>query len=344
MRNITHTKTSNNKIVGEISMKWKQVIGLIIAATVFMITGITSVKVNEASRESLLKKANIDTSQFPEFDLPTEDYIGIVTVSGTIQEQSEQSIFDTTSGYQHDTSMEYIDRLIEDTSNKGILLYVDSPGGTVYESEELYNKLKEYKNLTNRPIWTYMAHYAASGGYMTSVAGDVLYANKNTVTGSIGVIMTGYDMSGLYEKLGIRYVSITSGENKDSSKLTDEQIKIYQSQIDEYYENFVDIVAKERTLSKSEVEKVADGRTYTAKQAQEMGLLDEISSYEDMKDKMSDVVGVEEFYEPKMDQNILADLFAKVKDTVPKSEAQILQELSEEKRSGVLMYYADGLQ
>ena len=229
MKNITHTKTSNNKIVGEISMKWKQVIGLIIAATVFMITGITSVKVNEASRESLLKKANIDTSQFPEFDLPTEDYIGIVTVSGTIQEQSEQSIFDTTSGYQHDTSMEYIDRLIEDSSNKGILLYVDSPGGTVYESEELYNKLKEYKNLTNRPIWTYMAHYAASGGYMTSVAGDVLYANKNTVTGSIGVIMTGYDMSGLYEKLGIRYVSITSGENKDSSKLTDEQIKIYQS-------------------------------------------------------------------------------------------------------------------
>ena len=61
-----------------------------------------------------------------------------------------------------------------------------------------------------------MAHYAASGGYMTSVTGDKIYANKNTVTGSIGVIMSGYDMSGLYEKLGIRYVSITSGVNKDS--------------------------------------------------------------------------------------------------------------------------------
>ena len=70
-----------------------------------------------------------------------------------------------------------------------------------------------------------MAHYAASGGYMTSVTGDKIYANKNTVTGSIGVIMSGYDMSGLYEKLGIRYVSITSGVNKDSSKLTDEQVE-----------------------------------------------------------------------------------------------------------------------
>src|SRR5699024_10424797 len=178
-------------------------------------------------------------------------------------------------------------RLMEDSNNKGILLYVDSPGGTVYESEELYLKLKEYKETTDRPVWDYMAHYAASGGYMVSMAADRIYANPNTVTGSIGVIMSGYDLTGLYEKLGIRYVSITSGENKDSSQLTDEQIAIYQTQVDEYYNKFVGIVSEGRSMSEDDVKALADGRTYTAKQAQENGLIDEISLYEDMKDAMS---------------------------------------------------------
>ena len=112
-----------------------------------------------------------------------------------------------------------------------------------------YLKLKEYKETTDRPVWDYMAHYAASGGYMVSMAADRIYANPNTVTGSIGVIMSGYDLTGLYEKLGIRYVSITSGENKDSSQLTDEQIAIYQTQVDEYYNKFIGIVSEGRSMS-----------------------------------------------------------------------------------------------
>ncbi len=75
--------------------------------------------------------------------------------------------------------MEYVDELMDDENNKGILLYVDSPGGAVYESEELYDKLMEYKKITKQPIWTYMAHYAASGGYMASVSSDKIYANKS---------------------------------------------------------------------------------------------------------------------------------------------------------------------
>ena len=103
---------------------------------------------------------------------------------------------------------------------------------------------------------------------MTSVTGDKIYANKNTVTGSIGVIMSGYDMSGLYEKLGIRYVSITSGVNKDSSKLTDEQVAIYQSQVDECYQEFVNIVVgRKRYVGRPGKSNWQTGRTYTAKQA-----------------------------------------------------------------------------
>ena len=206
-------------------MKNKQIIGLVVAGAVFIVTGVTSVLTNTLSANTMAEDVTTMLAGELEFDPPADDYIGVVNVVGTIQEQTQSSVLDTSSGYQHNTTMDYIDNLMEDSDNKGILLYVDSPGGAVYESEELHDKLIEYKETTGRPIWTYMAHYAASGGYMTSVTGDKIYANKNTVTGSIGVIMSGYDMSGLYEKLGIRYVSITSGVNKDSSKLTDEQVE-----------------------------------------------------------------------------------------------------------------------
>ena len=231
-----------------------------------------------------------------------------------------------------------------DGYNKGILLYVDSPGGTIYESDELYEKLAEYKESTGRPIWDYMSHYAASGGYYVSMNSDRIYANRNTVTGSIGVIMSGYDMSGLYEKLGIRYVSITSGTNKDSSKMTDEQVEIYQSQVNEAYERFVEIVAEGRGMTVEEVKKLADGRTYTANQALENGLIDKISSFEEMTAEMSEELNTYYYYEPKSADSVLASLFSEVKKATPKSEAQVLTELAEEKANGGLMYYAEQLQ
>ena len=233
---------------------------------------------------------------------------------------------------------------MDDSNNRGILLYVDSPGGTVYESEELYLKLKEYKETTGRPIWDYMAHYAASGGYMVSMAADKIYANPNTTTGSIGVIMSGYDMSGLYEKLGIRYISITSGENKDSSKMTDSQIDIYQEQVNEYYNKFVDIVAEGRKMTADDVRVLADGRTYTANQAKENGLIDEISLYDDMVDVMCEELGTYEFYEMETQTGMLSSLLLKVEKLVPKSEAQILKETAASMESGVPMYYAEQLQ
>ena len=229
-------------------MKKKQIIGLVVAAALFVGVSAASVFTNTISKNLLQSSADdiINLGGSYQFNPPSEDYIAIVRVEGTIQEQSGSSALEASSGYQHDSTMNYIDELMDDSNNKGILLYVDSPGGTVYESEELYQKLKEYKETTKRPIWDYMAHYVASGGYMVSMASDKIYANSNTTTGSIGVIMSGYDMSGLYKKLGIRYVSITSGKNKDSSKFTDEQIAIYQDQINEAYEKNTGVLIADR--------------------------------------------------------------------------------------------------
>lgn len=322
-------------------MKKKQIIGLVIAAVLFTAVGITSVLTNsyvENFVQNSLMQGVLDSVNSA---APSEPYIAIVQVSGTIQEQTATEIWETTAGYQHNDTLAYIDTLMEDPYNRGILLYVDSPGGTVYESEELYLKLKEYKEKTGQPIWEYMAHYAASGGYMISMNSDKIYANPNTTTGSIGVIMSGYDMTGLYEKLGIRYVSITSGENKDSSQMTDSQVAIYQSQVDECYEKFVNIVAEGREMSEEQVRKLADGRTYTAQQALEHGLIDEIALYEDMKSAMSEELGVYEFYVQEKETNLLTQLFSTFQKNTPKSEAQVLLETAETMESGVLMYYAE---
>lgn len=326
-------------------MNKKQIIGLIIAVVLFIVTGVTSVLTNTVSEKMLgdsTKQMEKLLTGDVSFSAPSDPYIAVVEVKGTIQEQVETDMFTTmTDEYQHTTTIEYIDKLIEDKNSKGVLLYVDSPGGTVYESEELYLKLLEYKEETGCPVWAYMAHYAASGGYMVSMAADKIYANSNTTTGSIGVIMSGYDMTGLYEKLGIEYVSITSGDNKDSSQMNEEQIEIYQSQVDECYERFVDIVEDGRDMSEKAVKKLADGRTYTAKQALSHGLIDEIALYDDMKNEMMKELDVHDLYELETSDNVFASIFANVKNLVPKSEAQILKETAVEMESGVLMYYAE---
>ena len=322
-------------------MNKKQIGGLIIAAVLFIAVGVSSVLTNTFSERMLADSMEQILTDSVGFDPPSDDYIAVVRVEGTIQEQTAAGMFDVPVGYQHITTLDYIDNLMGDGNNRGILLYVDSPGGTVYESEELYLKLKEYKEQTGRPVWDYMAHYAASGGYLISMAADKIYANPNTTTGSIGVIMSGFDMTGLYEKLGIRYVSITSGDFKDSSKMTDEQIAVYQEQVDEYYNKFVGIVAEGRGMAEEDVKTLADGRVYTANQALENGLVDEISLYEDMTAAMSSEPGAYEFYEPEGEVSFFSSLFAKIESIIPKSEAQILTETAAEMESGVPMYYAE---
>ncbi len=322
-------------------MNKKQIGGLIIAAVLFIAVGVSSVLTNTFSERILADSMEQILTSSVGFNPPSDDYIAVVRVEGTIQEQTAAGMFDVPVGYQHITTLDYIDNLMGDGNNQGILLYVDSPGGTVYESEELYLKLKEYKEQTGRPVWDYMAHYAASGGYLISMAADKIYANPNTTTGSIGVIMSGFDMTGLYEKLGIRYVSITSGDFKDSSKMTDEQIAVYQEQVDEYYNKFVGIVAEGRGMAEEDVKTLADGRVYTANQALENGLVDEISLYEDMTAAMSSELGAYEFYEPESEISFFSSLFAKVESVIPKSEAQILTETAADMESGVPMYYAE---
>lgn len=219
-----------------------------------------------------------DPGYMSEFDFGDE-YIGNLHLEGTITEGNSGD------GYNHQWILDRIEQMKADTNNYGMIITVDTPGGSVYATDEVYHALLKYKEETSRPVYVYMGNIAASGGYYISMAADKIYANPNCWTGSIGVIVgTIYDFSGLMDELGIKAVDITSGANKAMGSpvkpLTEEQKEIYQSLVDDAFSRFVGVVSKGRNMSEEQVRKIADGRVYTATQARDLGLIDSVSSFE----------------------------------------------------------------
>ena len=330
-------------------MNKKQIIGLIVAAIAFICVSGSSVLINSYSNsitkesEESLKSVALSAG---DVSIPSEDFIGVVKVEGVIQDTSErESIFSSTEGYNHKKTLNYIDEMMNSRENKGIILYVNSPGGGVYESDELYLKLKQYKEETGRPVWTYMSSQACSGGYYISMASDKIYANRNCWTGSIGVITSLTNVKGLYDKLGIQEIDITSGPNKamgaSGLEMTDEQRAILQSLVDEAYEQFAGIVAEGRNMDIETVKPIADGRIYSAKQALELGLIDKVDTYDNMQKEMSDYIGEDVMiYTPSVEENILASLFSKMERLKSKSDAQVISDYLEKQGNGGMMYYA----
>ncbi len=212
------------------------------------------------------------------------DHIGVLYVEGTIGEDS--------GTYSQAYAMDAVQGMMENSDNRGLMLFVNTPGGGVYESDELYLKIREYQETTGRPVYAYFASQATSGGYYISASADKIVANRNCWTGSIGVtIGTLYDISGLLERYGIQTETITSGANKAmgdiTAPMTEEQKAIFQSLVDEAYVQFVSIVADGRGLSEEYVRSISDGRIYTAQQAQQIDLVDDVvDTYEDAVEDM----------------------------------------------------------
>lgn len=345
-------------------MKKKQWIGIVVAGVVFIAvcaTGIFSNVVQSKLTEKADTKSKTSTSEMlssiwgsseEKVTLPEEDFVGVMNIVGTIQANSSNSISLTGSDdgqYNHDLYMKYIDELEKSKNNKAILLYVNSPGGTVYESDELYLKLMEYKEKTKRPVYAYFGSQACSGAYYISMAADKIYTNRNTWTGSIGVIVSLTNYKKLYDKLGIKEIDITSGKNKSMGSggldLTDEQYDILQSLVDEAYDQFAGIVSEGRGIDIATVKKIADGRIYSAKQAKEKNLVDEIGTEDELKaliqkeNKLSDDVVYDTAKSSGSD--FLSNLMGSVQKIMPKSDSELAVDIIENKGKGVLMYYAD---
>ena len=263
--------------------------------------------------------------------LPKGEYIAKIFITGVIQEENKT--------YSQKWLLNTISALEKDDNNKGIILFIDSPGGSVYESDEAYLALLQYQK-SNKPVWAYMGSLAASGGYYISCGAQYICANRNTLTGSIGVIAgESVDLTELMANLGIKSKTFTAGRNKNmlnyNSSLTEEHEQIMQSIADECYEQFTSIVALNRKIPIRDVKELADGRIYTAKQALNLKLIDKICNFDEAVTEMKSKLNMENInvidyqYSPKLSwYDFLSNAFANINPLVQTTESKVLDLIS----------------
>ncbi len=172
----------------------------------------------------------------------------------------------------------------EDDSVRAIVLRIESPGGAVAPTQEIFDELRKTRE-KGKVIVASMGTVAASGGYYIACAADSIVANPGSITGSIGVITEVPNAEGLLKKIGIDWRVVKSGRHKDigsvSRGMTDEELGLIQSVVDDVYDQFVEAVTRFRPLSREEVVELADGRIYTGNQALPLGLVDRLGTYQD---------------------------------------------------------------
>jgi protease-4 len=168
--------------------------------------------------------------------------------------------------------------LVNDNSAKALIVYINSPGGTVVGGETLYYNLRAIGE--KKPIVTVIGDLATSAGYMAAIASDQIYARESSITGSIGVILQSANITGLLEKIGIKAKAIKSSELKAQPNpfepFSEDANKVTQALVADIYEMFVDMVADRRKFTKENALRLADGRVYTGRQALKNGLIDGI--------------------------------------------------------------------
>ena len=185
-------------------------------------------------------------------------------------------------------------KLDENEKVKGVILEVNSPGGIIAPTQVIYNRIMKMK----KPVYSVMESVAASGGYYISIAADKVYAMDSTTTGSIGVIMQYSNIEELLKKIGIRSVVFKSGKMKDvpstTRDLTSAEKEYVQSNIMEFYDQFLRDVLKRRNISEDKLRELADGRVFSGRQAVKLKLVDRIGTREEAVIDMKDEIGIQD--------------------------------------------------
>lgn len=223
------------------------------------------------------------------------DAVALVRVEGAILpgRGNNSNPFDVTSGAYSTTIIEHLQQANENDQVKAVVLFVDSPGGSVYASDEIALQLTQM----DKPVLSAMGSMSASGGYYISAPTDEIWASPHTLTCSIGVIAQFINYDDLAAQFGVKNIVFKSGDNKDMGspfrEVTDEEAAIWQAMIDEAYDAFVDVVAEGRGLPEEDVRAIADGRICTGKQAQEMQLVDSMGYLPDVIQRAGELAGIE---------------------------------------------------
>lgn len=219
----------------------------------------------------------------PELLLAGKDGVAIVRVEGPILDSFH--------------TVEELKTFGRDPLVKAIVIRIDSPGGGVAPSQEIYNAVKRVRIEQNKTVVASMGTVAASGGYYIAVATDRILANPGTLTGSIGVIMQFANFQELLEKVGVKSIVIKSGKFKDIGSpfrvMQDADRQLLQSVMDDVHSQFIEAVAEGRSLDASEVEQIADGRVFTGQQAKSILLVDDIGDLHDAVTLAGELGGIE---------------------------------------------------
>jgi protease-4 len=180
---------------------------------------------------------------------------------------------------------------------KAVVLRINSPGGGVAASQEMYAALQRFRAETRKHVVVSMATVAASGAYYIACAADKIYANPGSITGSIGVIAEWYNYGDLLKWAKMQSIVFKSGEFKDAGSptrpLTDAEKAYFQSLIDNMYGQFVTAVAESRKMDEASVRKLADGRVFTGLEGRDYGLVDELGTLQDAVQEAARAAGIE---------------------------------------------------
>ena len=224
----------------------------------------------------------------------------LLDISGIISEERQSRGM----GLKEELSM--VDRLKEELKKaesdkmiRGIIVRINSPGGTVTASDIVYHELREFKKKTGAKVIASLMDTATSGGYYVAVAADSIIAHPTTITGSIGVIVLKFNVQELLSKIGVEEESITSGDKKDLMSpfrpTTPEEREILQTIIDKLHHRFIDVIEQGRpALTRAAITRIADGRIFTSDQALEAKLIDGIGYLDDTINMLRDDLGMQD--------------------------------------------------
>lgn len=297
---------------------------LIALCTVSIIIGLfktASIRTTSGSEVSDGSSSNINSF------LGESNKIALIALDGEISSGAEGYFGDKNSA---DSVRKALKRAQEDNSVKGVLLKVNSPGGTVGLSQEIYSLILKIRQ--EKPVVVSMTDIAASGGYYISSAADRIYAEPGTLTGSIGVIMSSLNTQGLANKLGIQSVVIKSGKFKDigssNKPMSKDEKELLQNIVNNTYKQFVDAIIQGRVnrhdaysikkvnLALKTLKENADGRVFTGQQAFEIGLVDDLGGIYDAHSAVSKMA--------KEKYHLLSDKIPLVSYNIPTGFSELL--------------------
>jgi protease-4 len=221
-------------------------------------------------------------SSKPLAPLPGMDKVALVKIEGLL--------------VNADHIVEEINDHADDSSVKAIIIRIDSPGGGVVVSQEIYNAVLNARKTGKKKVVMSLGSIAASGGYYIAAAGDRIIANPGTLTGSIGVKMEFANVEKLLEKIGVKGMVVKAGEYKDIGspyrEMSEPEKKLLQAVIDDVHSQFIEAVAKGRNLPEADVKAIADGRIFTGRQALQLKLVDQLGDLEDSILVAAEMVGI----------------------------------------------------